>query len=122
MMKIIILCLTLLTLVACQSAKKQTAVQSRGLITPPTIIKAPDLTNLPIQSCKNGETIITPATLKLNKQGEVTDVFGLTVKDKNLANQIITQFKKARYTPYLQQGTPIAKDLPIVIRLKCPNK
>lgn len=118
-MKTVVAVSGVLFLTACSTT--QAPKTPANAITPPTIVKSPDLTNLPTKSCKNGETIITPATLKLNKQGKVVDVFGLTVKDKQLASQIIAQFKQAQYTPYLQAGTPIAKDLPIVIRLKCPK-
>lgn len=85
------------------------------------IIKAPDFSDLPTKSCKNGEAINTPATLTLDKQGKVTAVKGIKVKDKELARQITQQFKKARYTPYLENGTPIARPLQVSMSLQCPK-
>lgn len=90
-------------------------------ITAPTVVKAPDFSDLPTKSCKNGEVISTPATLTLDKQGKVTAVKGIKVKDKELARQITQQFKKARYTPYLENGTPIARPLQVSMSLQCPK-
>lgn len=97
------------------------ATKNQNTITPPTIVKAPDFSKLSAKSCRGGEFINTPAVLKLNKHGKVTDVYGLTIQDKNLAKQITTQFKKAVYTPYKHNGTPIARNLDVAIRLKCPR-
>lgn len=113
-MKIIVLLLGVLVIAACSTTQKP-----QSIITPPSIVKSPDFRGLSAKSCRGGEIIKTPATLKLDKQGRVTDVYGLTVRDKKLASQITTQFKKAKYTPYLQNGVPIAKDLKVVISLKC---
>lgn len=114
-MRIIVLLLSVLVVAACQTPKKQQG------ITPPKVIKSPDLMQLSAKNCKSGETITISAILKLNKQGRVTSVSGLTLRDKKLAQQIIDQFKKAKYTPYLQNGVPIARNLPVTISLTCPK-
>ncbi len=110
----IIVLLPCLLLAAC-AAKHQP-------ITPPSVVKSPDFSELSTKSCKNGETISTPATLALDKQGKVTLVSGLTIKDKQLARQIKEKFKQAKYTPYLQHGTPIARPLEVSISLTCPQR
>lgn len=97
------------------------ATKNHHTITPPTIVKAPDFSKLSTKSCRDGEFINTPAVLKLDKRGKVTDVYGLTIQDKKLAKQITTQFKKAIYTPYKHNGVPITRNLDVAIRLKCPG-
>ncbi len=92
------------------------------VITAPTVIIPPDFSNLSTKSCKNGEVINTPATLKLNKEGKVVSVSGLKIKDKQLIRQIREQFKKAKYTPYLQHGEPIERPLEVAISLTCPKR
>lgn len=108
-----------LLLTACASTPP--ASQNNN-ITAPTVVRSPDFRNLPTTSCKNGEYIHTPVVLALNKQGEVTQVSGIKVKDKQLAHQIGEQFKKAKYTPYLKDGVPISHHLNVAISLKCPQK
>lgn len=106
-------------LVAC-GTKPITAPAST--ITPPQVVKSPDFRNLPTKSCKNGEFIHTPAILSLDKKGRVTNVSGIKVKDKELARQIRQEFQKAKYTPYLVSGQPVARNLDVAISLKCPIK
>lgn len=116
-MKILVLLLSALFVVACATKK----YPDTNTITPPKVIKSPDFTKLSAKSCKSGEVIKTSATLRLDKYGKVTDVYGLDVQDVHLASQIIDQFKRAKYTPYLQGGVPIAKNLNVVLSLTCPK-
>lgn len=109
-----------LGLVACGTTKP--IKQASTAITPPQVVKSPDFRHLPTKSCKNGEFIHTSAILALDKQGQVTGVSGLTVKDKELALHITQAFKKAKYTPYLIHGKPVARNLDVAISLKCPTK
>lgn len=108
-----------LFLTACASTSP---APQKSNVTAPTVVRSPDFRNLPTTSCKNGEYIHTPVVLALNKQGEVTQVSGIKVKDKQLAYQIGEQFKKAKYTPYLKDGVPISHHLNVAISLKCPTK
>ena len=96
------------------------AKSTRTTITPPTVVKAPDFSDLPANSCRGSETIHTPAKLSLNKQGKVTHVSGLTVKDMQLSRAITREFKRAKYTPYKVNGQPVARHLDVAIGLKCP--
>lgn len=108
-------------LVAC-SSKQPTQKPPSAVVIPPNVVKSPDFRNLPTKSCKNGEFIHTPAVLALDKQGRVTGVSGLTVKDKELAWHIRQEFQKSKYTPYLVGGKPVARNLDVAISLKCPTK
>lgn len=105
-------------LTACASSSPTT----RTNITPPTVVISPDFRNLPTKSCVNGEYIHTPATLVLDTAGKVTQVLGVKVKDKQLAQEIIEEFKKAQYTPYLKDGVPLAHHLNVAVSLKCPHR
>ncbi|MDO4896508.1 MAG: hypothetical protein Q3971_04010 [Moraxella sp.] len=109
-------------LIACTTTTPSPQQQAHIAITLPSVVQPPDFRHLSTKSCKNGEYIHTPAVLALNKQGQVTAVSGLTVKDKQLAHQISEQFKKSKYTPYLRDGKPFAHKLDVAVSLKCPRK
>lgn len=104
-------------LTACTTAPTKKTVT----ITPPTVVKAPNFTDLPADSCKGSETIHTPAKLSLNRRGDVTQVSGLKIKDTQLSHAITREFKRAKYTPYKVNGQPVARHLDVAIGLKCPT-
>lgn len=108
-----------LLMTACAS---KTPTTQGTVISLPAVVVPPDFSNLSTKSCKNGEYIHTPAVLSLDKQGKVTAVSGIKVKDRQLAREISDEFMKAKYTPYRKNGTPIAHRLDVAISLKCPKK
>lgn len=118
----IIILPSLFILTACATKNQSTSITIKeDTITTPAIIKAPDFSKLSAKGCQGGERIYTTAVLKLNKQGDVTDVYGLDLANKALAKDIASQFKKAKYTPYKHNGVPIAKNLIVSISLQCPK-
>lgn len=118
-MKAAFLLPSLLILTACTTTTKP---KPQSNVTPPTVVRPPDLTKLSAKSCQGGEIITTPVRLRLNEKGAVTDVVGVRLKDKELTRQLINEFKKSKYTPYMKNGKPVAHHLDVAIHLKCPYK
>lgn len=118
-MKAVFLLPSLLILTACTTT---TTTKPQSNVTPPTVVRPPDLTKLSAKSCQGGEIITTPVRLRLDETGAVTDVVGVILRDKELTRQIVNEFKKSKYTPYMKNGKPVAHHLDVAIHLRCPQR